>query len=225
MEIKPVPQDGNCLFSAILKSVNIDKIYHKKLRVLTCRELMKSSLEDKMRIAACIEDESNKMSDEEKFNYYIDKMKKDGEFGTHFELNTIGKAIKCKITVHITDQTKNLNNMIEACEDGNYQLYLALTQGRNGAKGKVGHYDAVVIQKQEKEIRENICNFLEINESNAISEEYENEKKVEENINFDDSKEKKMDIDLESKETKLLIWNCRSLNDTIKRQYLYNPII
>ena len=186
-------KDGNCLFYSILKSIKEKEIKHLELRQIICDYIELTNYESDI----IFEEENCKTKSE-----YITKIRKNGEYANDIALEALAKQNYLIIGIYKEDQRYENNpwTIIDIPENKKIKGVILIHLLQGNATG-TGHYSGIKL-------------FDNHNLGKITFEDIERIKK-QENLN------QNSDIEmLNTNELKVLIYNCRSIRDYMKRIFL-----
>ena len=189
--------DGNCLYRAILESLEINQKYHTTLRELAAKitEHRNWNIDQ---LTAYKVDSPKELAD---------KIREPNSFSGEEAIISLAEYLKLTISIYMNDRGKTWIRLNAKQE--NEKIYLEFNQGKYADKDLEGHYNTLLPKVERATKAKEILNkYIAENETKQI--EATNKK------NHPNSNKNNIN------KIKILIWNTQGLNNYTKRLYLIN---
>ena len=192
-QIIETKKDGNCLFYSILKSIKENIVKHTELRQIVCDYIESNDYETDV----IFEEEKCKTKNE-----YVKKLRKNGEYANDIALEAIAKYTDIIIGIYKEDKRYENNpwTIIDIPKEKKIKGVILIHLLQGDAK-VTGHYSAIKL-------------FNNHNLGKITFNDFEN-------IKPERKRERDSDIEMfNTNEIKILIYNCRSIRDYMKKIFL-----
>ena len=192
-QIIETKKDGNCLFYSILKSIKERIAKHTELRQIVCDYIENDDYESD----AIFEEEKCKTKYE-----YIKKLRRNGEYANDITLEAIVKNTNIIIGIYKDDKRYENNpwTIIDIPKEKKIKGIILIHLLQGDAKG-TGHYSAIKLFNNHNLGKISFNDF--------------------ENIKSERKRERGADLEMfNTNEIKILIYNCRSIRDYMKKIFL-----
>ena len=190
-DVCEIPGQGNCLFESVLRCYGLSEHLHLRLRSAVCASLRKNETSDTLSSYLALQNTSKEA--------YVNKMEREGEWGTDIEVREMAYMLNCQFVVIRVLKNGKINSvMIYGPEENTTHLAFLMFQTHSNMEAYEGcnhytglipcdsgeflDYDAYMDASRKLRLQVDGEFYLSINRSDEYAQEYKDNLSLEQNL-------------------------------------------